>query len=55
MDIKNDYVLTHDCGDFKLTMEFSAESCEDVMRFFSYFLKGCSFADETINQYIPEE
>lgn len=53
--IKNNFVFTHDCGDFKITMEFSAENCEDIVRYFSYFLKGCSFADDTIEKYIQEE
>jgi hypothetical protein len=54
MDIKNNFVFTHDCGDFKVTMEFSAESLEDVVRIFSYFLRGCSFTEGSVDEYFPD-
>lgn len=54
MDIKNNYTFTHENDDFKVTVEFSAESLEDVVRIFSYFLRGCSFTEGSVDEYFPE-
>lgn len=50
----NYYCLTHVNGDFKVTVEFNSESLCDVIMYLVAFLKGCTFSENSIKEYIEE-
>lgn len=48
------YNLTCSIDDFKATVEFEAETLEEVVMNLRSFLSACGFTDNAINEYLQE-
>jgi hypothetical protein len=51
----NYYKLQHINGDFEVTYEFTADGLEELIMMIKGFLKGCTFSEKLVDEYIPED
>ena len=54
MSKENYYRLEHVNGDFHVVHEFEAEGIEELIPCLLYFLRGCSWGENTLKEYIND-
>ena len=52
--INNYYRFEHVNGDFRVVHEFNAEEADDLFSYIIFFLRGCSWGENTLKEYIND-
>ena len=48
------YRFEHVNGDFRVVHEFNAEEADDLFSYILFFLRGCSWGENTLKEYIND-
>lgn len=53
--VNNYYRFEHVNGDFRVVTEFNAETADELFPYIAFFLRGCSWTDGIIKEYMPDD
>jgi hypothetical protein len=51
----NYYRLEYVNGDYNVVVEFSGETADEVFPYIGYFLRGCSWPDKVVKEYLKDD